>query len=101
VARSGRDVAKDYPDVELSHMYVDNAAMQLVRAQAVRRDGHRQHVRRHPVGRSFHAHRFHRHAAVGVAGCQQQGHVRAVPRFGAGHRRQRHRQPAGDHCRCR
>src|SRR6185295_4688824 len=23
--------AKDYPDVELSHMYVDNAAMQLVR----------------------------------------------------------------------
>ena len=26
------DVAKDYPDVELSHMYVDNASMQLVRA---------------------------------------------------------------------
>ena len=26
------DMAKDYPDVELSHMYVDNAAMQLVRA---------------------------------------------------------------------
>lgn len=26
------DVAKDYPDVELSHMYIDNAAMQLVRA---------------------------------------------------------------------
>jgi 3-isopropylmalate dehydrogenase len=26
------DVAKSYPDVELSHMYVDNAAMQLVRA---------------------------------------------------------------------
>lgn len=25
------NVAKDYPDVELSHMYVDNAAMQLVR----------------------------------------------------------------------
>jgi 3-isopropylmalate dehydrogenase len=25
------DVAKQYPDVELSHMYVDNAAMQLVR----------------------------------------------------------------------
>jgi len=25
-------IAKDYPDVELSHMYVDNAAMQLVRA---------------------------------------------------------------------
>ena len=26
------EVAKDYPEVELSHMYVDNAAMQLVRA---------------------------------------------------------------------
>ena len=25
------EMAKDYPDVELSHMYVDNAAMQLVR----------------------------------------------------------------------
>ena len=25
------DMAKDYPDVELSHMYVDNCAMQLVR----------------------------------------------------------------------
>jgi 3-isopropylmalate dehydrogenase len=25
-------MAKDYPDVELTHMYVDNAAMQLVRA---------------------------------------------------------------------
>ncbi len=26
------EVARDYPDVELSHLYVDNAAMQLVRA---------------------------------------------------------------------
>ncbi len=26
------EVAKEYPDVELDHMYVDNAAMQLVRA---------------------------------------------------------------------
>jgi 3-isopropylmalate dehydrogenase len=26
------DVAKGYPDIELQHMYVDNAAMQLVRA---------------------------------------------------------------------
>ena len=24
-------IAEEYPDVELSHMYVDNAAMQLVR----------------------------------------------------------------------
>jgi len=26
------DLKREYPDVELSHMYVDNAAMQLVRA---------------------------------------------------------------------
>ncbi|MGD8566523.1 MAG: 3-isopropylmalate dehydrogenase [Gammaproteobacteria bacterium] len=26
------DIARDYPEVELTHMYVDNAAMQLVRA---------------------------------------------------------------------
>jgi len=26
------DIAKDYPDVELTHMFVDNAAMQLIRA---------------------------------------------------------------------
>ncbi|MGY8523974.1 3-isopropylmalate dehydrogenase [Paracidovorax citrulli] len=26
------EVSKDYPDVELSHMYVDNAAMQLIKA---------------------------------------------------------------------
>src|SRR6201999_4152857 len=26
------EVSKEYPDVELSHMYVDNAAMQLVKA---------------------------------------------------------------------
>ena len=30
-----QQMAADYPDVELTHMYVDNAAMQLVRAQAV------------------------------------------------------------------
>lgn len=24
-------IAQEYPDVELSHMYVDNAAMQLIR----------------------------------------------------------------------
>jgi len=28
---SVQEVAKDYPDVEVSHLYVDNAAMQLVR----------------------------------------------------------------------
>ena len=26
-----RDVARSYPDVELNHIYIDNATMQLVR----------------------------------------------------------------------
>src|SRR5690606_25307042 len=38
-----------------------------------------------------------RHAAVRLPGCQQQGHVRALPRLRAGHRRPGHRQPAGHH----
>ncbi len=29
--RVAQDTAKDFPDVELSHMYVDNAAMQIIR----------------------------------------------------------------------
>ena len=37
-------------------------------AEAVRRDRHRQSVRRHAVGHSFDAHRFARHAALGFAG---------------------------------
>jgi 3-isopropylmalate dehydrogenase len=45
--------------------------------EAVRRDGHRQHVRRHPVRRSLDADRLDRHAALGLAGRQQQGPVRA------------------------
>jgi hypothetical protein len=91
------DVHKEYQDVELDHMYVDNAAMQLVRAPKkfdVHR--HRQYVRRHPVRLRGHADRFDRHAAIGLAGRQQQGPVRAVARFGARHRRQGHRQSAGD-----
>ena len=55
-------------DVELSHMYADNCAMQLVRAaQAVRRDRHRQPVRRHPVRLRRDADRLARHAALGLA----------------------------------
>jgi 3-isopropylmalate dehydrogenase len=91
------ELAPEYPDVELSHMLVDNAAMQLVQgAQAVRRDGHRQHVRRHPLRRGVDADRFDRHVAVGLARRKQQGDVRAVPRLGAGYRRQGRGQSAGD-----
>ena len=58
----------EYEDVELSHMYADNCAMQLVRQpQAVRRDRHRQSVRRSAVGLRGDADRLARHAAVGLA----------------------------------
>ena len=54
----------EFPEVELSHMYADNCAMQLVRApKAVRRHRHRQPLRRPAVGRRGHAHRLPRHAA--------------------------------------
>jgi isocitrate/isopropylmalate dehydrogenase len=36
--------------------------------EAVRRDRHREHVRRHPVGRSIDADRIDRHAALGLHG---------------------------------
>jgi hypothetical protein len=62
------EVSAEYPDVELSHMYVDNAAMQLVKARPVRRDRHRQSVRRHPVGSGQHVRGFDRPARLGLAG---------------------------------
>mmetsp|Transcript_6771 Transcript_6771/g.28512 ORF Transcript_6771/g.28512 Transcript_6771/m.28512 type:complete len:294 (-) Transcript_6771:2064-2945(-) len=64
-------------------------------AQEVRRRRDRQYVRRHPVRRGRDADRLDRHAAVGLAGRQQQGLVRAVPRQRTGYCWQRHRQSAG------
>jgi len=91
-------VAAEYPQIELSHMYVDNAAMQLVRApkafdvivtgnlfgdilsdEAAMLTG------------------SDRHAAFRVAELRQPGAVRTQPRLGAGHRRQERGQPPGDH----
>jgi 3-isopropylmalate dehydrogenase len=80
-------LAAEYPDVALSHMYVDNAAMQLVRAP-------RQFDV--IVTGNLDADRLDRHVAVGLAGRPRQGHVRADPRVGAGYRRQRRGQSAGD-----
>ena len=65
-ARPSSSVAGDYPDVELDHLLVDNAAMQLVSAPGrVRRDRDREPVRRHPQRRGGDAHRLARHAALG------------------------------------
>ncbi len=92
------EVGQQYPDVQLDHMYVDNAAMQLVRAP-----------KRFDVvvtgnmfgdillGRSLHAHRLDWHAALGQPERQKTRPVRAQPRQRPRHRRPRHRQPAGHH----
>ena len=55
--------AEEFPNIELEHLLVDNAAMQLDRRAApLRRDPHREHVRRHPQRRGRDAHRLDRHA---------------------------------------
>ena len=92
------EVGQQYPDVELDHMYVDNAAMQLVKAPkkfdvVVTGNMFGDILSR----RSLHADRLHRHAALGQPERQQPGPVRTQPRQRAGHRRQGHRQSAGHH----
>ena len=57
-------VGKNYPDVALEHMFVDNGAMQLMlKPDAIRRDALRKYVRRHFERRSGGARRFARHVA--------------------------------------
>ena len=58
----------EFPDVELSHLYVDNAAMQIVaRAAAIRCDGHWQHIWRYTFRLCGDGLRFTWHAAVSLA----------------------------------
>ena len=62
-------VGERHPETELEHLLVDNAAMQLgVAARGVRRDPHREHVRRHPQRRGGDAHGVDRDAAERVGG---------------------------------
>ena len=43
------EVAKNYPDVQLEHMLVDNAGhANGAETHAIRRDAHREHLRRYP-----------------------------------------------------
>ena len=90
-ATSSTRVGSEYPDVELTHMFVDAAAMQLMRApDAVRRHRHRQRLRRHPLRRGRDAHRLDRHASVRVARAAiGAGLYEPVHGIGARHRRAR------------
>ena len=98
VAR-GRDArsAADYPDVALSHMYVDNAAMQLVRNP-------KQFdviVTGNMFGDILSDEASMLAGSIGMLpsaslDARRQGPVRADPRLGAGHRRPGQGQSAGD-----
>ncbi len=71
-SRLWRDIAiqtrMEFPEVSLEHMYVDNAAMQLVRDPlAVRCYPDRQPVWRYSFGRSCRDYWFARDAALGLA----------------------------------
>ena len=89
---------REFPNVELEHVLVDNARdAARLRAAALRRDPHREHVRRHPQRRGRDAHRLDRDAAERLARRGRRARpVRARPRLGARHRRPGDRQPAGD-----
>ena len=65
MARGGPPGARcEFPNIELEHLLVDNAAMKLIAApRALRRDPDREHVRRHPQRRGGDAHGLDRHAA--------------------------------------
>ena len=91
-ARSSAQLhAREFPHIELEHVLVDNAAMQLVSSAArLRHDRHREHVRRHPLRRGGDAHRLDRDAPQRLAGRSDPSTarpVRARPRLRPGHRR--------------
>ncbi len=92
------EVGKDFPDVELSHLYVDNCAMQLIANPkqfdvVVTSNLFRRHLER----RSGHAHRLHWNASVCQPGRQHRD-VRAGPRQRSGHRREKYRESHRHHC---
>ncbi len=96
-ARSSRRSAADYPDVALSHMYVDNAAMQLVRNP-------KQFdviVTGNIFGDILSDEASMLAGSIGMLpsaslDAERQGTLRADPRLGAGHRRPGQGQSAGD-----
>jgi isocitrate/isopropylmalate dehydrogenase len=96
------EVGQQYPDVELDHMYVDNAAMQLVKAPK-RFD---VVVTGNMFGDILSDEASMLTGSIGmlpsaIAKCQQPRSVRAQPRQCARHRRQGHCQPIGHHPECR
>ena len=98
------EMGEEYPDIELDHVLVDTAAMQLVRTPS-RFDVMvaEKHLRRHPHGRGRGAIRLDGHAALSEpgrgagTGQARLRTLRAHPRDCAGHRGQGHREPHREH----
>ena len=87
--------ASEFPDVTLRHQLVDSMAMLLLQgAGRLRRDRHREPVRRHPLGRGRDDHGLARHAAVGEPRRGRHRALRAGARLGARHRGPRRRESA-------
>ena len=89
------EVGKDFPDVELSHLYVDNCAMQLI-ANPKQFD---VVVTSNLFGDILSDEAAMLTGSIGMLPVRQPGrqhrHVRAGPRQRSGHRRKRHRE---SHC---
>jgi 3-isopropylmalate dehydrogenase len=68
VAQDRAEVRPQYRDVDLSHMLVDNCAMQLVRTRSSSTSSSDEPFRGHPHGRGVDDHRIDRNAAVGLLG---------------------------------
>ena len=91
--RVAGEVAEGHPGVTLEHQLVDSMAMLLVeRPGRLRRDRDREPVRRRALRPRRRRQRRHRPRALGVAGRRRARHLRADPRLGARHRRQRQGQ---------
>ena len=85
---SSRELAAEYPDVELRHGLVDSVAMQLViDPDVLRRARDGEHLRRHPLRRRRRRHRRPRARGLGEPRRRRPRDLRAGARLGARHRR--------------
>ena len=91
-----KEVAKEYPDIQTQHMYVDALCLQMVREpRSLDVDRHQQHVRRHRHRPRRRASRWAWHGRQRQHSSRPHLDVRAGTRLGAAYRREKHRQPHG------
>ena len=97
-SRLVEEVSLEHPEVSVAYQHIDATTIHMVhRPVPVRRDRHRQPVRRHPDRPGRRGERRDRARGQRQPGRQpaQPEHVRAGARQRAGHRRAGHRRPDG------